>query len=293
MRLTRILAVASIVFVAGPVAAQKVGSSHLFPVVVHAQGLGDPPTMWQSDVTLHNVGEQSLTVALQLFPEGQANELDPSFSGQRSLQVSLAGHGTKTVEDVIGELGYTNGIKGVLLVTCDPDLVPGNPEGSAIVTTSRTYNTGSSLGTYGQTVPANENAINAYGTPSYATGARQDSRFRSNLGIVNLSQGGPVTVHYRVRDVSGAARAEGTKDIPPGSMGQWAFADLGVPNVTGPLTVELWLDAADVTPNPCGSSGGSDANSFMGYVSKVDGNPQGTGDAEFILAVPSQSLSCV
>jgi len=291
MRLTKILAVACVVLAAGPAAAQKAGDSHLFPVVVHAQGLGDPPTMWQSDVTLHNPDDQSLTVGVQFFPEGQSNILDPSFSGQRSLTVQLAGHETKTLADVIAMLGYTSGIKGLLYVTCSPDIFPENPaEGTRIVATSRTYNTGSSLGTYGQTVPANEDVINATGAPSYVTGARQDSRFRSNLGIDSLGQSGTITVHYRVRNGAGTALVEGAKELPPGSMGQWTFADLGVPTTAGPLTVELWLDPADVTPDPC--SVGPASNHFMAYVSKVDGNPQGTGDAEFILAVPSSKLDC-
>jgi hypothetical protein len=58
----------------------------------------------------------------------------------------------------------------------------------------------------------------------------------------------------------------------------------------GPLTVELWMSEADVLPDPCATQF---PNMFIAYVSKVDGNPQGTGDAEFIYAAPTEPYNCV
>lgn len=59
--------------------------------------------------------------------------------------------------------------------------------------------------------------------------------------------------------------------------------------MAGPLTVELWLDPASQTPDPCNVDF---PNMFVGYVSKVDGNPDGTGDGEFIYAAPTDELDC-
>ncbi len=287
-----VVVAAVVTLVAVPGAAQEVAGGHLFPVVVNAQGVGNPPTTWQSDVTVHNPGDQALTVGLQFFPENQGNQFDPTFGTLRSLTLELGPHETETVTDIVGRLGLS-GTKGLLFVTSEQQFFPGNPESAKILATSRTYNTGSSLGTYGQTVPANGMLRNYFASSSFVTGAFENARFRSNLGLVNPTQGGAITVHYRLRNAGGAVLAEGTRDVPAGSMGQWSFASLGVPSTTGPLTAELWLDPEDVTPDPCQTSqDGGEVTSFIGYVSKVDGNPDGTGDAEFILAVPTQLPRC-
>ena len=61
--------------------------------------------------------------------------------------------------------------------------------------------------------------------------------------------------------------------------------DLGLQQTQGTLRVELWLDPLDVTPDVCAVDW---HNAFIAYVSKVDGNPQGTGDAEFLPAIPKE-----
>ncbi len=172
----------------------------------------------------------------------------------------------------------------------DPAIIPENPAGAEILATTRTYNTGSPDGTYGQTVPALGWVINAAATPSYVTGARNDSRFRSNLGIASLAFFTQLTINYKVMDATGATVAEGAKTMAPSSMSQWSFAELGVPTADGPLTVELKMNPADVFPDPCATQA---PNMFIAYVSKVDGNPDGTGDAEFIYAAPMDPYDCV
>jgi len=44
-----------------------------------------------------------------------------------------------------------------------------------------------------------------------------------------------------------------------------------------------------VFPDPCATQF---PNMFIAYVSKVDGNPDGTGDAEFIYAAPTDPYRC-
>ena len=68
---------------------------------------------------------------------------------------------------------------------------------SAIVASTRTYNVGSPQGTFGQTVPSNQDLVNLFSSQSFVTGARNDGRFRSNLGIANFSLES-VTVHFRI-----------------------------------------------------------------------------------------------
>ncbi len=267
-----------------PVEAQQIAHSQFFPVVARTAGVGG--TQWLSDLTVVNLTDSELTVGTQFVIADQANIFDPTFP----TRFTLAPRETRLIVDVINNLfGYETNIKGALLLMVDPSVITTNPEGSVILATTRTYNTGSSEGTFGQTVPALGWVINASGTPSYVTGAINDSRFRSNLGIVSLALFAEITVHYKVMDASGATVVEGSKTMLPSSMSQWSFADLGVPKADGPLTVELTLDPADVFPDPCATQF---PNMFIAYVSKVDGNPDGTGDAEFIYAAPTETYDC-
>jgi hypothetical protein len=64
---------------------------------------------------------------------------------------------------------------------------------------------------------------------------------------------------------------------------------LGVPKLDDALTVEIRMHPDDVDADPCALNFPS---MFMAYVSKVDGNPDGTGDAEFIYAAPNDPYDC-
>jgi len=162
------------------------------------------------------------------------------------------------------------------------------PTEGAVAVTSRTFND-DPAGTYGQTVPALSRTINAAPTKSIITGAVNSDRFRSNLGAMNMTFIASLRIKYRVLDGSGAVVANGTKTLQPASVSQWSFASLGIPKQDGPLTVELWMHPDDVLDDPCAANF---PTMFMAYVSKVDGNPDGTGDAEFIYAAPHDPYDC-
>jgi len=272
---------AAAVLIGAPSWAQERSEEVVLPVVAHTQGQGNPPTQWVTDLTIHNLMDQAITVGMAFFPFEHDNDWDFSFPAT----IQVGPRSTALIEDVLAsKFGITSNSKGVLVVTCSGQYFPQNPANSTMIVTSRTYNTGSPQGTYGQTVPSNVFLWNASPTPSTIVGARNDDRFRSNLGIVNLSFN-PITVHFRFLAADGKAlRPDDKRLIPRASGIQRLFSNLGIDKVAGPITVELWLDAADVTPDPCAST----PNYFMAYVSKVDGNPNGTGDAEFLYAVPSE-----
>ncbi len=285
----------SLLLAAAPLSAQQLADTHLFAVISATPGLGNPPTQWVSDATVHNATDGPLTVGLQFLPEGQANVLDGTFSGPLSMIVQLGPRETRTLENIVQDgFGLTAAVKGMLIVTASPSFFPSNPDSSRLAATTRTYNVGSPEGTFGQTVAANIELVNAYAEPAIVTGARQDARFRSNLGVGSLAMDGPVTVHYRVRRGDGAVVADGARSVEQLSMRQWSFASLGVADQEEPLTVEVSLDPADLTPDPCAvADQGGIPNAIFVYVSKVDGNPQGTGDAEYLPGVPSRPLDCV
>jgi hypothetical protein len=79
-----------------------------------------------------------------------------------------------------------------------------------------------------------------------------------------------------------------------GAGGTMWVSDVTVYNATDSELVVgvqfLIADQADVLPDPCATQF---PNMFIAYVSKVDGNPQGTGDAEFIYAAPTEPYNCV
>ena len=282
----RVLGVVAVMVLCGalPAAGQQVSDFQFFPIVARTAGVGG--TQWVSDLTIYNPHDFALTVGLQFFPADQANVFNPSLP----TRIVLDPGETVILEDVLhGLFGYDTDVKGALLTSSDHDLIPANPEDDDYAAVTRTYNVGSPLGTFGQTVPALDSTYNPAWWPSIATGARNDARFRSNLGIVNLSLYEEIQVHYRILAADGSPLVEGVKPIPTASVRQWSFAQLGVGRVSGPLTVELWLDPASQMPDPCNVDF---PNMFVGYVSKVDGNPSGTGDGEFIYAAPTEELDC-
>ncbi len=263
-----------------PVAAQIMSDTALIPILARTTGAGNPPTMWVSDVCIHNPMGSTITVGLKLFPENNANSWD--FTVDRTF--TIPARNTLLLEDVLGQtFGLTGNVKAGVLVTVDEEIFPTNSDDAMVLVTSRTYNTGDPRGTFGQTIPALNVMFNGDPMPSFITGIRNDAFFRSNLGIVN---GSPVTirVHYRFFRANAQVLATGYKDIPSLSVQQWALSSLGIGTVTGPISADFWLDPSSVTPNPCDDEVWS--NQFAAYISKVDGNPTGTGDPEFLLAVP-------
>jgi hypothetical protein len=276
-----------------PGAAQMVNETQFFPVVAHTTGAGDPPTTWRSDLTVHNVMDAELTVGVMFFESGNIAEWDGTYTETLTLQARE----TRTVEDVIATLfGITRRSKGSLLLECDDSIFPSNPENSVMVATTRTYNVGSEVGTFGTSVPTvqfSDSFLNVGQSASVITGVSNDENFRSNLGIVNFSFAGvPITVHYRFLDQDGTEIASGSEELDEFDMNQWSFRKLGVPSVfEGPLTVELWLDPEDIPGDPCQVEE-DDLVVFVAYATKVDGNPTGSGDGVFIYATPLERLEC-
>jgi len=293
MRLKVCLTTVLFVGIVTPGVAQIVNETQFFPVVAHTSGAGDPPTSWRSDLTVHNVMDAELTVGIMFFRSGQIAD----WNGTYAVTLTLQARETRTVEDVVATLfGITANSKGSLLLECDDSIFPSNPDGSVMLATTRTYNVGSELGTFGTAVPTVQFAdsfLNGGQSVSLITGVSNDEDFRSNLGIVNFSFAEvPITVHYRFLDKDGTVIASGSKDLDPFDMNQWSFRKLGVPSVIdGPLTVELWLDPEDIPGDLCEIEE-DDFVIFVAYATKVDGNPTGSGDGVFIYATPRERIEC-
>jgi len=293
MRLKVCLITVLVIGVVAPGAAQMVNETQFFPVVAHTSGAGDPPTSWRSDLTVHNPMDAALTVGVMFFRSGQVAEWDGTYT----VTLTLQARETRTVEDIVATLfGITANSKGSLLLECDDSIFPSNPDGSVMLATTRTYNAGSEVGTFGTSVPTvqfSDAFLNGGQSISLITGVSNDENFRSNLGIVNFSFAEvPITVHYRFLDEDGTEIASGRKNLDPFDMNQWSFKKLGVPAVIeGPLTVELWLDPDDIAGDLCEIEE-DDFVIFVAYATKVDGNPSGSGDGVFIYATPRERIEC-
>jgi len=268
---------------AGAAAAQEGNSTFLFPVVMHGPGVY--PSFWQSDVFVHNPMNVPVTVGFAFFPADQANQ-ETGAPADEPTRI-IPAHGSVLVTDIVYTMFNYDNKKGALFVDAGQDTFATNPTDSWVIVSVRNYNTGSDpRGTFGHALPEMLMLLNGSASPSYATGARHDTRFRCNMGIGNPSPA-EITVHYRIRMADGTVVGDSTKNVQPFSIGQWTFASLSIGAQTGPLSAEFWLDPYNVTPNPCANP--TMTNNFFAYLSPVDGarSGEGTGDGEIIPAVPT------
>jgi hypothetical protein len=270
--------VLAVLMLATPASANLITDLAFVPVAAHTAGLHG--TQWVTDLTIFNPMDYEVSVGVQFQPADQDNTDATVYRHT----VVVGPRETMLIEDLLPtHYGIEGDMKGSLLVMVRPPWLP-NPAGSKIHATVRIYNTGGGEGTYGQTVPSLVPAINVGWSSSFVTGARNDDAFRSNLGIACL--GFPVRVHYRIFAHDHTVVVEGFEDLAQISMSQWSFDQLGVGDVEGPLTVELWLDPDDAPADPCAIDF---PDAFLAYVSKVDNL---TGDAEFLLAIPMSPHIC-
>lgn len=283
MRRKIVAIVAGAVLLAGAAAAQEPYSSFIIPVVMHGPGVS--PSFWQSDVFIHNPMNTPVKVGFAFYPADQANLQPVSYDVDRTRVIPA--HGGVLITDVVYSMFGFDNKKGALAVDAGQDFFPSNPANTWVTVSVRNYNTGSDpRGTFGHALPEMLMLLNGSASPSYATGARHDTRFRCNMGIGNPSPA-EITVHYRIRMADGTVVGDSTKNVQPFSIGQWTFASLSIGAQTGPLSAEFWLDPYNVTPNPCANP--TMTNSFFAYLSPVDGarSGEGTGDGEIIPAVPT------
>ncbi|MCS7183459.1 MAG: hypothetical protein NZ869_10170, partial [Thermoanaerobaculum sp.] len=260
--------------------SQHVIPNHILPVVAKAKGqLG---TDWVSDVSVSNVSSSPVTVQISFFPE----KTDNPFPSPFMYQTVLGPDETRVFADVIGTLFPTAGdnIKGGLLIMGRSNQ-PGQAAGLAVI--SRTYNNADPNRTYGQTVPSANYAMVWGAGKAVLPGVRQDSRFRTNVGVANLSMGpgAPPRLRVKVRILgpTGSPIRELTREIKGLSLEQWSLTELGVTSLAAGR-VEVSIDPTDTLYQPCQvrTDPGQPGALFIAYSSKVD---NATGDGEFGLGL--------
>ncbi len=145
------------------------GSPARLIVPVIASNPGDNQTMWRSDVSVVNLGDQAVDIDLVFHPLGGSDPVEVNRAVEPGRALLL--------EDIVRQVFGTTG-SGWL------DLLP---TGSGVAASSRTYNDAAS-GTFGQFVPAiTETQLMGSGQAVVLGGLSSASGFRTNLGITSLA----------------------------------------------------------------------------------------------------------
>ena len=249
MRRWLILPVVVVRFSSVPVLAQNIGPGGAVPAVANLPGLNG--TTWQSDVIIHNPGENQTSVRLMLFPE--IRDGGPVFEPETSDSISVAAHGQLTVSNVVFSVFGKINVKGALSVISE--------DGSPIVIGSRTYTFDSDGGSFGQEV---------FGVlvseRGWAAGAENDSLYRTNVGVylpISPPEGSTIEFEIIVRDSQGEEASRGTMVFSSAGLQQRSLSSLGA---------DLLLDGS--VEVVC-----SDPSYFWyGYISRID---QISGDSVF------------
>jgi hypothetical protein len=231
-----------------------------FPVVGNVVGGGG--THFKSDIFIVNYGNSAKEVLFLFGPRGQSN-VGTARAFRRTIQ---PGH--VSLRDIIGTQFQTDGL-GYLLVTA---VIPGTTtlDGTAILDGfSRIWTQQpGSAGTVSQSlvpVPIGNNGqtTNFSSAPLFAIGSRQDSQFRTNVGVASLDTQERT---FRV-DIQGTGgETSFTITVPGSSMAQV------------PIPAGNWGDMLIMISQSSPSQLG-----WTAYTSTVDNV---TGDGWSVYAVP-------
>jgi hypothetical protein len=229
--------------------AQFVAPGATIPVVANTPGVGD--TYWRSDVSILNINPWDITVVMYLLPEIRNGE--PTFEPIVTEPIAIPAMGQRTMPNVVQtEFGLVNR-KGALSIL--------SLDGSPITASSRVYTFGAEGGSYGQDVHSVLTARTAW-----APGVRQDSLFRTNLGIfmpLDPVPGAATLFNVTIYDADGTVAGSGTVSFPGSGVIQKNVTAFGV----GTL-VDGYAEITCADPSVA----------WYAYVSQVD---QMTGDAVY------------
>jgi hypothetical protein len=138
-----------------------------------ARAPGANETFWLTDVAIANMTNAVATFNIAYLPKDQdnSNPMNVSAILEPGEQLIAA-----DVFDAMFNLTTANG--ALRFVTSHPD----------VKVTSRTFNAGSDVGTFGQFIPALERpAAVAAGTPGGIAQLQENAAFRTNIGLLNIT----------------------------------------------------------------------------------------------------------
>jgi len=157
------------------IAAVPAAAQYLIPVAGNISGANG--TFFKSDITIFNDRGSPQNVAIHWLPQGA------SESGTAPI-ITINAFAGVISEDFVGQILHRDGLGAILLnpVKADGTFDPN----SALVVTSRVWTPEpGTTGTTSQSLPVVQpNSI--FNTNTFIFGQRIDSRYRTNVGIVNL-----------------------------------------------------------------------------------------------------------
>ncbi|HVR43131.1 MAG TPA: proprotein convertase P-domain-containing protein [Thermoanaerobaculia bacterium] len=233
--------------------ARSGADSLAIPAVARTPGAAG--TFFVSDLRLLNRGAGHAEVTVLFTPSG-----GDGAAAFAAFGLSIAPGQQVALDDVVGADFRSDGLGNLEIRGDTADLV----------VTSRTYNAAPD-GTYGQFVPSASlgEAASAGGEPLHLTQLRNDSQFRSNLGLSEVA-GSSAVVGWVVIDAEGRPIDEGSAVLAP-------WSHLQVPLLGGEGGQAHSRARAEIVV-----TGGE--GRVVGYGSVVDNR---TGDAIFVPGHPA------
>jgi hypothetical protein len=226
-------------------------SSQQFLIPAAGAQPGNGGTFFRSDVTIINYRSEDQRVRLQWLPQ------DVSGAGGAPVETTIAASSGIASEDFVTTVMQRTGLGAILVTAIDAN--GAFDTRARLAGTSRIWTPQpSSGGTTSQSLPSI--ATSDISSAAVAIlGARRDARYRTNVGIVNLSS----DVQTFQIAVFGSFGTEGRQiDVQPLSMVLFA-----IPGASS--TLPLQIQVQNVTA-------GTRTSNFVAYASSVDNI---TGDA--------------
>jgi PKD repeat protein len=184
-----------------PATPQPGQFASLVPVTAQTNGVGG--SIWRTELTLFNAGDETATVNLSFVPGAGV--------APQTRSIFLLPRETRTYSNALLEIfGMSIGAGGIAVsataATTTPDLK----------IASRTFNAAPN-GTYGQSVPDVDSSD--LQSSLYMTGLISTADFRTNIGLVNRS-GSSVSTTMTLVNADGTAVQSTTLTVPPNSFQQ-------------------------------------------------------------------------
>jgi hypothetical protein len=172
---------------------------------------------WRSDLRIFNAAANAVLARVIFYPQD-----DPSRG--RSVQVSVGPREVKVLDNILErQFGVTNTGGAIQVMTDNP---------GSLVVSARTYDLASGGGTYGQFIPAVTSGFGATDRAVHILQLEESARFRTNLGIVELT-GKPVKVTVSVALPQSTTTPTVTLDLDGHEFTQLVgvFRSMGLQNV--------------------------------------------------------------
>lgn len=256
---------ASNVASAAPAAGSGTPADKILMLPTTARSQGATGSFFTTDVWISNGSDANVTLQAEFLRAGGQDNSSPP---KTSLVVNA--HQSRVVNNILGSLfGVQDNWFGPIRFS-----VPGSAaDRIAIVSRTSTPSTDGTPGTYGLSVEARDVSTGST-APICLTGLTQNTAFRSNVGIINLT-GNPAPYGLALLNSTGATLATASSSLAPFAAAQSSLTSL-FPSAVTPSSN---LDGLTVIVTPSNEA-------LMAYATPVDNS---TGDGAFISGIPFQS----